>query len=70
MLESSSQGSGNSSKACSHGDWVKNAHSDRCGNVLHWCGCGLRSILRWSGTDSNPERPFYRCPNYNTAGKR
>ncbi|RYR47021.1 hypothetical protein Ahy_A07g032923 [Arachis hypogaea] len=29
------------------------------------CGCGTRPVLRWSGTDSNPERPFFGCPNYN-----
>ncbi|RYR11855.1 hypothetical protein Ahy_B04g069370 [Arachis hypogaea] len=51
-------------------DSVKNAHRDRSGKVPHWCGCGLRPILRWSGTDSNPERSFYGCSNYNTTGKR
>ncbi|RYR54350.1 hypothetical protein Ahy_A06g029604 [Arachis hypogaea] len=66
ILGSSSQGSGNSSRARSHGGWVKNAHRDRGGK----CGCGLRPIFRWSGTDSNPERPFYGCSNYNTIGKR
>ncbi|RYR62533.1 hypothetical protein Ahy_A04g020191 isoform A [Arachis hypogaea] len=76
MLGSSSQGSGSSSRARSHGGWVKNAHrdrgdrGDRGGKVPHWCGCGLRPILRWSGTDSNPERPFFGCSNYNTTGKR
>ncbi|QHN79047.1 F-box protein [Arachis hypogaea] len=50
--------------------WVKNAHRDRGGKVPHWCGCGLRPILRWSGTDSNSERPFYGCSNYNTTGKK
>ncbi|QHO57315.1 Zinc finger GRF-type protein [Arachis hypogaea] len=29
-----------------------------------------RPVLRWSGTDSNPERPFLGCPNYNTMGKK
>ncbi|QHO35586.1 Zinc finger GRF-type protein [Arachis hypogaea] len=72
MLGSSSQGLGSSSRARSHGGWVKNAHrdkgdrGDRGGKVPHWCGCGLRPILRWFGTDSNPERPFCGCSNYNT----
>ncbi|RYR33246.1 hypothetical protein Ahy_A10g047809 [Arachis hypogaea] len=30
-----------------------------------WCGCGCRPVLRWSGTDSNPNKPLYGCPNYN-----
>ncbi|RYR23519.1 hypothetical protein Ahy_B03g068729 [Arachis hypogaea] len=30
-----------------------------------WCGCGCRPVLRWSGTYSNPNKPFYGCPNYN-----
>ncbi|RYR15159.1 hypothetical protein Ahy_B04g071886 [Arachis hypogaea] len=30
-----------------------------------WCGCGCRPVLRWSGTDLNPNKPFYGCPNYN-----
>ncbi|QHO37529.1 Zinc finger GRF-type protein [Arachis hypogaea] len=70
MFGSSSQGSGCSNRTRSHGGWVKNAHRDRGGKVPHWCNCGLRPILRWSGMDSNPERPFYGCPNYNTTGKR
>ncbi|RYR10800.1 hypothetical protein Ahy_B05g079283 [Arachis hypogaea] len=30
-----------------------------------WCGYGCRPVLRWSGTDLNPNKPFYGCPNYN-----
>ncbi|QHO00882.1 Zinc finger GRF-type protein [Arachis hypogaea] len=70
MLGSSSQDSGSSSRACLHSGWVKNAHRDRGGKIPHWCGCGLRPILRWSETDSNPKRPFYGYSNYNTTGKR
>ncbi|QHO02181.1 Zinc finger GRF-type protein [Arachis hypogaea] len=73
MLGSSSQGSGNSSRTRSHSGWVKNTHrdrGDRGGKVPHWCSCGLRPILWWTGTNSNPERPFYGCSNYNTTGKR
>ncbi|QHO25016.1 Zinc finger GRF-type protein [Arachis hypogaea] len=68
MLGSSSQDSGSSSRARSHGSWVKNAHRDRGDRgekISHWCGCGLHPILRWFGTDSNSERPFYGCSNYN-----
>ncbi|RYR76971.1 hypothetical protein Ahy_A01g001464 [Arachis hypogaea] len=38
--------------------------------VPEWCGCGCRPVLRWSGTDSNPNKPFFGCPNYNKSGKR
>ncbi|QHO01512.1 Zinc finger GRF-type protein [Arachis hypogaea] len=55
MLRSSNQSSGSSGRSHSHGGWMKNTHGDRGGKVPHWCGCGLRPILRWSGTDSNPE---------------
>ncbi|RYR05423.1 hypothetical protein Ahy_B06g085288 [Arachis hypogaea] len=36
------------------------------------CGCGSRPVLKWSGTEANPGRPFYGCPNYNlqSVGKR
>ncbi|RYR28212.1 hypothetical protein Ahy_B01g052330 [Arachis hypogaea] len=30
-----------------------------------WCGCGCRPVLRWSSTDSNPNKPFYGCHNNN-----
>ncbi|RYR22542.1 hypothetical protein Ahy_B03g067844 [Arachis hypogaea] len=33
-------------------------------------GCGSRPVLMWSGTEANPGRPFYGCPNYNSVGKR
>ncbi|RYQ92846.1 hypothetical protein Ahy_B09g099092 [Arachis hypogaea] len=33
--------------------------------LLEWCGCGCRPVLRWSGIDSNPNKPFYGCSNYN-----
>ncbi|RYQ89086.1 hypothetical protein Ahy_B09g095913 [Arachis hypogaea] len=35
-------------------------------------GCGSRSVLKWSGMEANPGRPFYGCPTYNlqSVGKR
>ncbi|MED6214680.1 hypothetical protein PIB30_105630, partial [Stylosanthes scabra] len=42
----------------------------RATRVPEWCGCGCRPVLRWSGTESNPNKPFFGCPNYNTSGKR
>ncbi|RYQ85824.1 hypothetical protein Ahy_B10g105442 [Arachis hypogaea] len=29
------------------------------------CGCGKRPVLRWSGTETHPNKPFFECPNYN-----
>ncbi|MED6113465.1 hypothetical protein PIB30_071001 [Stylosanthes scabra] len=39
----------------------------RATRVLDWCGCGFRPVLRWSGTESNPNKPFFGCPNYNVS---
>ncbi|RYR32190.1 hypothetical protein Ahy_A10g046791 [Arachis hypogaea] len=33
--------------------------------LLEWCGYGCWPVLRWSGINSNPNKPFYDCPNYN-----
>ncbi|XP_016177894.1 uncharacterized protein LOC107620208 [Arachis ipaensis] len=41
----------------------------RPSRVLERCGCGCRPVLRWSGTNTNPDKPFFGCPNYNTRGK-
>ncbi|QHN79544.1 uncharacterized protein DS421_19g670890 [Arachis hypogaea] len=52
MLESSSQGSGSSSRARSHGGWVKNAHQVgmfRIGAVTtdkRWCG-----FFKWADVE-------------------
>ncbi|QHO10826.1 Zinc finger GRF-type protein [Arachis hypogaea] len=35
-----------------------------------WFGYGCRPVLRWFGIESNPNKPFYGCPNYNSSGKR
>ncbi|MED6174415.1 hypothetical protein PIB30_068752 [Stylosanthes scabra] len=37
----------------------------RATGVPEWCGCGCRPVLRWLGTKSNPNKPFFGCPNYN-----
>ncbi|MED6135581.1 hypothetical protein PIB30_047844 [Stylosanthes scabra] len=54
----------------SQGSWVKTPSRGRVTKVPQWCGCGLRPVLRWSGTEQNPDRPFYGCANYNTFGQR
>ncbi|RYR55859.1 hypothetical protein Ahy_A05g021713 [Arachis hypogaea] len=33
--------------------------------VRNECGYGSQPVLKWSGTEANPGRPFYGCPNYN-----
>ncbi|MED6116549.1 hypothetical protein PIB30_101300 [Stylosanthes scabra] len=63
-------GSNNSCNRRSNGSFARSPNRSRPRKVPHWCGCGMRPILRWSGMDANPERPFFGCPNYNTAGNR
>ncbi|XP_015938511.1 uncharacterized protein LOC107464119 [Arachis duranensis] len=57
------------SSPCS-GHRTRTQSRSRRSGVPEWCGCGCRPVLRWSGTDSNPNKPFFGCPNYNTSGKR
>ncbi|MED6220313.1 hypothetical protein PIB30_043671 [Stylosanthes scabra] len=61
-------GSNSSCSRRSHGSFARSPNRSRSGNVPQWYGCGMRPVLRWSGTDANPDRPFFGCPNYNTAG--
>ncbi|QHO45095.1 Zinc finger GRF-type protein [Arachis hypogaea] len=70
MMRSTSQGSGSCNRSHSHGSLERNPNRARSGKVPHWCGCGMRPVLRWSGTEANPERPFFGCPNYNSSGNR
>ncbi|MED6219169.1 hypothetical protein PIB30_033377 [Stylosanthes scabra] len=66
------QGSGCSSRSRSRsqGSWAGTPSRGSVAKVPEWCLCGLRLVLRWSGTELNPGRPFYGCPKYNTSGKR
>ncbi|RYR60971.1 hypothetical protein Ahy_A04g018063 [Arachis hypogaea] len=34
------------------------SHS-RASRVPERCGCGKRPVLRWSGTDTHPDKPFF-----------
>ncbi|MED6209420.1 hypothetical protein PIB30_054529 [Stylosanthes scabra] len=54
----------------SQGSWVKTPTRGRGTKVPQWCGCGFRPVLRWCGTELNPDSPFYGCENYNTSGQR
>ncbi|RYR59212.1 hypothetical protein Ahy_A05g025046 [Arachis hypogaea] len=39
----------------------------RRSGVPEWSGCGCRPVFRWFGTDSNPNKLFFGCPNYNVS---
>ncbi|MED6160203.1 hypothetical protein PIB30_049115 [Stylosanthes scabra] len=69
MQGNNSQGSGCSSRSRSHSSWVMTSSRGRGSKVPQWCGYGLRLVLRWSGTEQNPDRSFYGCPNYNADGE-
>ncbi|MED6113852.1 hypothetical protein PIB30_074713 [Stylosanthes scabra] len=49
---------------------TRTPNRSRANRMPDWCGCGCRPVLRWSGTESNPNKPFFGCPNYNNSGKR
>ncbi|RYQ96734.1 hypothetical protein Ahy_B08g092596 [Arachis hypogaea] len=40
------------------------------GSIMRRMNRNREALLRWSGTNSNPGRPFLGCPNYNTVGKK
>ncbi|MED6181238.1 hypothetical protein PIB30_017629 [Stylosanthes scabra] len=65
MQINNNQGSGCSLRSRSQSSWVRTPSRGRGGKVPQWCGCGLHPVLRWLGTELNPDRPFYGCPNYN-----
>ena len=54
------------SSPCS-GHRTRTQSRSRRSGVPEWCGCGCQRVLRWSGTDSNPNKPFFGCPNYNVS---
>ncbi|QHO42970.1 Zinc finger GRF-type protein [Arachis hypogaea] len=70
MMRSTSQSSRSCNRSHLHESLGRNLNRVRTGKVPHWYGCGMRPILRWSGTETNPERPFFGCPNYNTSENR
>ncbi|MED6116181.1 hypothetical protein PIB30_097783 [Stylosanthes scabra] len=70
MQLNNNKGSGCSSRSRSQSSRERTPSRRRGGKVPPWCGCELRPVLRWSGTELNLDRPFYGCPNYNTCGQR
>ncbi|RYR40510.1 hypothetical protein Ahy_A09g046266 [Arachis hypogaea] len=65
---SDSHASRRSNRSSATENWRGNNVRSRRSVVLEWCDCGCRPILRWSGTESHPNKTFFRCPNYNTSG--
>ncbi|RYQ95441.1 hypothetical protein Ahy_B08g090729 [Arachis hypogaea] len=70
MFGGEGEANGSSIRSTSNGYRAKTENRSRATRVPEWCGCGCRPVLRWSGTHSNPNKPFFGCPNYNTIGKR
>ncbi|RYQ88459.1 hypothetical protein Ahy_B09g095637 [Arachis hypogaea] len=63
-------GAGSSISSPSNGHRTRTQSRSKRSGVPEWCGCCCRPVLRWSRTDSNPNKPNFGCPNYNTSGKR
>ncbi|QHO43160.1 Zinc finger GRF-type protein [Arachis hypogaea] len=50
-------------------NWRRSTTQSMQERVPDWCGCGCCPVLRWSGTELHPNKPFFGCPNYNTSEK-
>ncbi|RYQ86059.1 hypothetical protein Ahy_B10g105724 [Arachis hypogaea] len=60
---------GSSSNRRSKGScWRRTTRSSH-EQLLDRCGCGSQPVLKWSGTEANPGRPFYGCPNCNVGSQ-
>ncbi|MED6173210.1 hypothetical protein PIB30_057145 [Stylosanthes scabra] len=44
---------------------TRTPNRSRATRVPDWCGWGGGPVLRWSGIESNPNKPFFGCLNYN-----
>ncbi|QHO13088.1 Zinc finger GRF-type protein [Arachis hypogaea] len=55
MMSSGSQPVVSSARSRSHGASLRNLNGGRLGKIPNWCGCGMRPVLRWSGTNANPD---------------
>ncbi|RYR57286.1 hypothetical protein Ahy_A05g023011 [Arachis hypogaea] len=64
MIGCRSQGQGSSTRST-----TRSRSRTRPSRVPERCGCGCRPVLRWSGTNTNLDKSFFGCPNYNTKGK-
>ncbi|XP_020990277.1 uncharacterized protein LOC110277497 [Arachis duranensis] len=64
MIGCASQGQGSCTRST-----TRTRSRNRPSRVPERCGCGCRPVLRWSGTTTNPDKPFFGCPNYNTRDK-
>ncbi|RYR29779.1 hypothetical protein Ahy_B01g054291 [Arachis hypogaea] len=57
-MASASNTAGSSNNPRSFGSIMRRMNRNRDSRLSEWCRCGLRAVLRWSTTDSNPGRPF------------
>ncbi|QHO20884.1 Zinc finger GRF-type protein [Arachis hypogaea] len=64
-MASTSNAAGSSNNPRSFESIMRRMNRNREARLPDWCFCGSRPVLRWSGTNSNPGRPFLGCPNYN-----
>ncbi|QHO00306.1 Zinc finger GRF-type protein [Arachis hypogaea] len=69
-MASASNAVGSSNNPRSFGSIMRRMNRNREARLPEWCACESRPVMRWSGTDSNPGRPFLGFPNYNTVGKK
>ncbi|RYR24801.1 hypothetical protein Ahy_B02g058346 [Arachis hypogaea] len=69
MVGGRSTAVGSSIRSPSSGNWARSQNQNRSARVPEWCRCGYHPILRWSRTESNPNKPFFGCSNYNIRGK-
>ncbi|RYR55198.1 hypothetical protein Ahy_A06g030449 [Arachis hypogaea] len=40
-------------------NWTRSTTRSRHRWVPEWCGCGCRFVLRWSTTETHPNKPFF-----------
>ncbi|RYR40154.1 hypothetical protein Ahy_A09g045838 [Arachis hypogaea] len=66
-MASTSNAAGSSNNPRSFESIMRRMKRNREARLPEWCACGSRPVLRWSGTDFNPGRPFLGCPNYNVS---
>ncbi|RYR26796.1 hypothetical protein Ahy_B02g061103 [Arachis hypogaea] len=64
IIGCASRGQGSSTQST-----TRTRSRSRPSQVPKHCGCIYCPVLWWSGTNTNPDKPFFDCPNYNTRGK-
>ncbi|RYR64146.1 hypothetical protein Ahy_A03g010281 isoform A [Arachis hypogaea] len=67
MRGTGSHVAGSSNRSSSTENWTRSTMRSRHGRVWEWCGCGCRPMLRWSVTETHPNKSFFGCSNYNVS---